>query len=48
MIADRLREAEKTYPETWVEEAIGIAVENNVKNGCYWRPFWRLADLGKK
>ena len=35
MIADRLREAEKTYPETWVEEAIGIAVENNVRKWRY-------------
>jgi DnaD/phage-associated family protein len=35
MIAERLREAEKAYPEAWVAEAIGIAVENNVRKWRY-------------
>lgn len=35
MIADRLREAEESYPASWIEEAIGIAVENNVRKWSY-------------
>lgn len=35
MIAEHLREAEKTYPERWIEQAIGIAVENNVRKWRY-------------
>jgi DNA replication protein len=35
MIADRLREAEETYPGTWIEDAIRIAVENNVRKWRY-------------
>jgi DnaD/phage-associated family protein len=35
MIAERLREAEKSYPEAWVQEAIAIAVENNVRKWRY-------------
>jgi DnaD/phage-associated family protein len=35
MIAEALREAEGLYPESWVEEAIRIAVENNVRRWSY-------------
>jgi len=35
MIAERLREAEATFPAAWIEEAIGIAVENNVRKWSY-------------
>lgn len=35
MIADRLREAEETYPATWIEDALRIAVENNVRKWRY-------------
>ena len=35
MIADRLREAEASFPAVWIEEAIGIAVENNVRKWGY-------------
>ncbi|RPI30468.1 MAG: DnaD domain protein [Chloroflexota bacterium] len=37
MIAETLRDAEATYPELWVEEALRIAVENNKRN-------WRYVD----
>jgi DnaD/phage-associated family protein len=37
LIADALREAEETYPAEWIEEAIRIAVENNVRR-------WRYVD----
>jgi DNA replication protein len=35
MLAERLREAESEYPAQWIEEAIGIAVENNVRKWRY-------------
>jgi DNA replication protein len=35
MIADALRDAEKTYPANWVEEAFQIAVERNKRNWHY-------------
>ena len=35
MIAETLRDAEETYPASWIEEAIRIAVENNVRNWRY-------------
>jgi DNA replication protein len=37
MIADALRDAERTFPAQWIEDAIRIAVENNVRN-------WRYVD----
>jgi DnaD/phage-associated family protein len=37
MIADTLREAERIYPADWIEEAIRLAVENNVRR-------WRYVD----
>jgi DNA replication protein len=35
IIADELRDAEQTYPPQWIEEAIKIAVENNVRRWRY-------------
>jgi len=35
MIADMLREAEQTYKSQWIEEAIRIAVQNNVRRWNY-------------
>jgi DnaD/phage-associated family protein len=35
MIAESLRDAEKTFSEDWIEEAIRIAVENNVRKWRY-------------
>lgn len=35
MIADTLQDAEKNYPYTWIEEAVRIAVENNVRRWTY-------------
>jgi DnaD/phage-associated family protein len=35
MIAEELQEAEQTYPVKWIEEAIKIAVENNVRRWRY-------------
>jgi DNA replication protein len=35
MLADRLRAAEDNFPGEWIEEAIGIAVENNVRKWRY-------------
>jgi DNA replication protein len=35
LIAETLREAEATYPASWIEEALRIAVENNVRRWRY-------------
>jgi len=35
LIAETLREAEATYPAAWIEEALRIAVENNVRRWRY-------------
>jgi len=35
MLADTLRQAEHEFPPLWIEEAIRIAVENNVRNWRY-------------
>jgi DnaD/phage-associated family protein len=35
MIAEELREAEKEYPPAWIEDAIRIALENNVRKWRY-------------
>ena len=37
MLAETLREAEADYPQDWIEDAIGIALENNVRR-------WRYVD----
>lgn len=44
MIAEHLREAEESYPEAWIEEAMRIAVDNNVRKWSYVRAIlddWR-------
>jgi DNA replication protein len=35
LIADSLRDAQQTYPEEWIKEAIQIAVSNNVRRWNY-------------
>jgi DnaD/phage-associated family protein len=35
LVADMLREAEQTYKTEWIEEAIRIAVQNNVRRWKY-------------
>ena len=35
MIADKLKDAEQTYPLTWILEAFVLAVENNKRNWRY-------------
>ena len=35
MIAEALRDAEDTYPSSWINDAIRIAVENNARNWRY-------------
>src|SRR3990172_3891004 len=44
MIAEHLREAEESYPEAWIEEAMRIAVDNNARKWSYVRAIlddWR-------
>ena len=44
MIAENLREAEASYPAGWIEEAVRIAVDNNVRKWSYVRAIledWR-------
>jgi len=45
IIADALREAEDIYPVDWVEEAIKIAVQNNVRR---WRYVESILDRWQK
>ena len=35
MIAETLKDAEDTYPQQWIEDAVRIAVENNVRRWSY-------------
>lgn len=35
LMADRLKEAEERYPAEWIDEAVKIAVERNVRNWRY-------------
>ena len=35
IIAETLEDAESTYPYNWIEEAVRIAVENNVRRWSY-------------
>ncbi len=35
MVADMLRDAEQTYPQDWIEEAIGAAVQHNARSWKY-------------
>jgi len=45
IIADALREAEDNYPVEWIEEAIKIAVQNNVRR---WRYVESILDRWQK
>ena len=35
MLADRLREAERDYPENWIRDAFSLAVDRNKRNWAY-------------
>lgn len=35
LIADRLKDAEKDYPQEWIEEAFDVAIQNNARNWAY-------------
>lgn len=45
MIAETLRDAEKSYPLEWIEEAIRIAVESNART---WRYVTAILDRWKE
>jgi len=48
LIADMLKDAEKDYPNTWLEEAFEIAVSRNVRNWKYIEAILkRWKDKGK-
>jgi len=50
IIAEELQDAERTYPQEWIEEAFRIAVENNVRNWKYIRRIlerWAAEGKGK-
>jgi DnaD/phage-associated family protein len=55
MIVEELRDAEKIYPARWIEEAIKLAVENNVRRWRYvatilerWRQEGRQDAHGRR
>ena len=51
MIADMLRDAEKTYPEAWIEEAMAEAVRQNKRNWKYVEAIlkrWKDEGRGQK
>ncbi|MBK6711422.1 MAG: DnaD domain protein [Chloroflexi bacterium] len=55
IIADELRDAEQTYPPRWLEEAIELAVENNVRKWRYiltilerWRQEGKQDGTGRR
>jgi len=51
IIAEELEDAERTYPQEWIEEAFRIAVENNVRNWKYVRRIlerWAAEGKGEK
>jgi DnaD/phage-associated family protein len=55
LIADELRDAEQTYPLRWIEEAIQLAVENNVRKWRYvlsilerWRQEGKKDGIGRR
>lgn len=45
MIADELRDAAQTYPATWIEEAVHIAVTRNARN---WRYICAILERWQK
>lgn len=55
MVADELRDAEQIYPLRWIEEAIQLAVENNVRKWRYvlailerWRQEGKRDGIGRR
>ena len=46
LIADTLREAEKNYPESWIRQALEIAVHNNVRKWNYVEAILRSGQDG--
>jgi DnaD/phage-associated family protein len=55
IVAEELRDAEQTYPPRWIEEAIAIAVENNVRKWRYvltilerWRQEGKQDGVGRR
>ena len=55
ILADELRDAEQTYPPAWIEEAIKLAVTNNVRRWRYiqailerWHQEGRQDALGQR
>ena len=55
MVADELRDAEQIYPLRWIEEAIHLAVENNVRKWRYvlailerWRQEGKRDGIGRR
>jgi DNA replication protein len=51
LIADAIKDAEKTYPPGWVAEALGVAVKNNKRNWKYVEAIlrrWKEEDHAKK
>ncbi|MBN1305724.1 MAG: DnaD domain protein [Anaerolineales bacterium] len=51
MMAESLRDAEQEYPEEWIREAIGLAVQNNKRSWRYTEAIlirWKEEGHGKK
>ncbi len=44
ILSDELKDAEATYPYEWIEDAIKIAVENNVRRWSYIRAILERMD----
>jgi DnaD/phage-associated family protein len=48
ILSDELKDAEKTYPQEWIEDAFKVAVENNVRKWNYIRAVLeRMATEGR-
>jgi DNA replication protein len=48
ILVDELKDAEANYPQEWVEDAVKIAVENNVRKWSYIRAILeRMAIAGR-
>jgi len=54
-IADELRDAEQTYPMRWIEEAIQLAITNNIRKWRYvsailerWRQEGKKDGIGRR
>ncbi|MEW5985832.1 MAG: DnaD domain protein [Chloroflexota bacterium] len=55
LIADELRDAEQSYPAQWIQEAIELAVQNNVRRWRYvlailerWRQEGKQDGIGRR